>query len=180
MGITLRTLIEEVWGGMRDGHEFRGVQTGGVSAGPLTEEQLSYPVDFDSMTDIGGMLGSGGFVAFDQHVCPVDFARYLMAFNRYESCSKCVPCRLGNPALVEILDRIRLGAGSREDLSLMERTSKHVIELSLCGLGQVAPMPLLGMMKMYPQDFLEHIEQHTCSAGACPISGPPTLAAAAD
>jgi len=179
MGITLRTLIEEVWGGMRDGHEFRGVQTGGVSAGPLTSEHLDLPVDFDSMTDVGGMLGSGGFVVFDQHVCPVDFARYLMAFNRVESCSKCVPCRLGNPALVEIIDRIRLGGGSAADLPLMERTSKHVIELSLCGLGQVAPMPLLGMMKMYPQDFVDHIESHVCAAGVCPV-GVETLASAAD
>lgn len=180
MGITLRTLIDEVWGGMRDGSEFRGLQTGGVSAGPLTSEYLDYPVDFDSMTEIGGMLGSGGFVAFDQHVCPVDFARYLMAFNRVESCSKCVPCRLGSPALVEIIDRIRLGGGALEDLPLMERTSKHIIELSLCGLGQVAPMPLLGMMKMYPQDFLEHIEQDSCVAGICPISSPGMLSAAAD
>jgi NADH:ubiquinone oxidoreductase subunit F (NADH-binding) len=180
MGITLRTLIDEVWGGMRDGHEFRGVQTGGVSAGPLTEELLGYAVDFDSMTEIGGMLGSGGFVVFDQHVCPVDFSRYLTAFNRVESCSKCVPCHRGNPALVEIIDRIRLGGGAVEDLSLMERTSKHIIELSLCGLGQVAPMPLLGMMKMYPQDFLDHIERHVCAAGACPIATPETLATAAD
>jgi NADH:ubiquinone oxidoreductase subunit F (NADH-binding) len=180
MGITLRTLIDEVWGGMRDGHEFRGIQTGGVSAGPLTEEHLGYAVDFDSMTEIGGMLGSGGFVVFDQHVCPVDFARYLMAFNRVESCSKCVPCRLGNPALVEILDRIRLGGGAPEDLSLIERTSKHVIELSLCGLGQVAPMPVLGMMKMYPESFREHIENHTCTAGVCPVSMPAVLATAAD
>ncbi len=180
MGITLRTLIDEVWGGMRDGHVFRGVQTGGVSAGPITEDQLGYAVDFDSMTEIGGMLGSGGFVVFDQHVCPVDFARYLTAFNRVESCSKCVPCHRGNPALVEIIDRIRLGGGAVEDLSLMERTSKHIIDLSLCGLGQVAPMPLLGMMKMYPQDFLDHIESHVCAVGACPISGPVALPTAAD
>ena len=179
MGITMRTLVDDVWGGMRDGHLFRGIQTGGVSAGPLTDEQLDYAVDFDSMTEIGGMLGSGGFVVFDQHVCPVDFARYLMAFNRVESCSKCVPCRLGNVALVEIIDRIRLGGGAVDDLSLMERTSKHIIDLSLCGLGQVAPMPLLGMMKMYPQDFRDHIERHVCAAGACPISAP-ALAAAAD
>ena len=180
MGVTLRTLIDEVWGGMRDGHEFRGVQTGGVSAGPITKEQLGYAVDFDSMTEIGGMLGSGGFVVFDQHVCPVDFARYLTAFNRVESCSKCTPCHRGNPALVEIIDRIRLGGGALEDLSLMERTSKHIIDLSLCGLGQVAPMPLLGMMKTYPQDFLDHIERHVCAAGACPIAGPAALATAAD
>ena len=103
-----------------------------------------------------------------------------MAFNRVESCSKCVPCRLGNVALVEIIDRIRLGAGAVDDLSLIERTSKHIIELSLCGLGQVAPMPVLGMMKMYPQDFRDHIERHVCEAGVCPISAPATLATAAD
>ncbi|MGI8644000.1 MAG: NADH-ubiquinone oxidoreductase-F iron-sulfur binding region domain-containing protein, partial [Thermomicrobiales bacterium] len=135
MGISLRTLVEDVWGGMREGSTFKGIQTGGVSAGPLRDEHLDMPVDFDSMTELGGMLGSGGFVVFDQNVCAVDFARYLTAFNRYESCSKCVPCRLGNPALVEILDRIRLGRGSEADLALIERTSKHIIELSICGLG---------------------------------------------
>ena len=178
MGISLRTLIHEVWGGMRDGSMFKGVQTGGVSAGPLTAAHLELPVDFDSLTSVGGMLGSGGFAVFDQHVCAVDFARYLMAFNRYESCSKCVPCRLGNPALVEILDRIRLGRGSLDDLPLMERTSKHVIDLSLCGLGQVAPMPLLGMMKMYPDEFRAHIVDGVCPAGVCPIgAGERALAA---
>jgi NADH:ubiquinone oxidoreductase subunit F (NADH-binding) len=180
MGITLRTLIEEVWGGMRDGYRFKGIQTGGVSAGPLKEEHLDLPVDFDSLTEAGGMLGSGGFVVFDESVCAVDFARYLTAFNRYESCSKCVPCARGNPALVEILDRIRLGRGSLSDLALIERTSKHIIELSLCGLGQVAPMPLLGMMKMYPEEFRAHIVDGVCPAGACPIGSRAAAAAAAD
>jgi len=179
MGIGLGTLIDDVWGGMRPGHELKGVQTGGVSAGPLTREQFDLPVDFDSLTESGGMLGSGGFVAFDQHVCAVDFARYMTAFNRYESCSKCVPCRLGNPALVEILDRIRFGRGSVDDLALIERTSKHVIELSLCGLGQVAPMPLLGMLKQYESESLAHIEDGVCPAGVCPI-GSQALSAAAD
>jgi NADH:ubiquinone oxidoreductase subunit F (NADH-binding) len=157
MGITLRTLVEEIWGGMRDGYTFKGIQTGGVSAGPLKDEHLDLPVDFDSLTHVGGMLGSGGFVVFDESVSAIEFARYLTAFNRVESCSKCVPCAKGNPALVEILDRIRLGRGSLSDLALMERTSKHVIELSLCGLGQVAPMPLLGMMQMYPDEFRDAI-----------------------
>lgn len=180
MGIILRTLVEEVWGGMRDGFAFKGIQTGGVSAGPLRDQELDIPVDFDSMTDLGGMLGSGGFAVFDQSVCPVDFARYLTAFNRYESCSKCVPCRLGNPALVEILDRIRLGRGSEADLALIERTSKHIIELSLCGLGQVAPMPLLGMMKMYADEFRAHVVDHHCPAGTCPMSVPKPELIAAD
>ena len=161
MGITLRTLIDEVWGGMRDGYKFKGIQTGGVSAGPLKDEHLDLPVDFDSLTHVGGMLGSGGFVVFDESVSAVDFARYLTAFNRYESCSKCVPCARGNPALVEIIDRIRLGRGTRADLPLIRRTSKHVIELSLCGLGQVAPMPLLGMMDQYPDEFETAVSNNT-------------------
>jgi NADH:ubiquinone oxidoreductase subunit F (NADH-binding) len=178
MGLSMRTLVEEVWGGMADGYTFKGIQTGGVSAGPLRDDQLDVAVDFDAMTDLGGMLGSGGFVVFDDTVCAVDFARYLTAFNRYESCSKCVPCRLGNPALVEILDRIRLGRGFESDIPLMERTSKHVIELSLCGLGQVAPAPLLGMLKSYADEFREHIVDGVCRCGVCPISAEePSLAA---
>jgi NADH:ubiquinone oxidoreductase subunit F (NADH-binding) len=161
MGITLRTLIDEVWGGMRDGYKFKGVQTGGVSAGPLKEEHLDLPVDFDSLTHVGGMLGSGGFVVFDESISAIDFARYLTAFNRVESCSKCVPCARGNPALVEIIDRIRLGRGTRADLPMMRRTSKHVIELSLCGLGQVAPMPLLGMMDQFPEEWEAAVTNNT-------------------
>jgi NADH:ubiquinone oxidoreductase subunit F (NADH-binding) len=169
MGVKLGTLVNEIWGGMRDGYTFKGIQTGGVSAGPLKPEHFDLPVDFDSLTDVGGMLGSGGFVVFDSTVCAVDFARYLTAFNRVESCSKCVPCSKGNPALVEVLDRIRLGRGSLSDLALIERTSKHIIELSLCGLGQVAPMPLLGMMKMFPEEFRQHIVDGVCATGDCPI-----------
>jgi NADH:ubiquinone oxidoreductase subunit F (NADH-binding) len=179
MGIRLRDLIFDVYGGMQDGKTFKGVQTGGVSAGPLVESQLDVPVDFDSMTPLDGMLGSGGFVVFDESVCAVDFARYLQAFNRYESCSKCTPCRLGNPALVEIIDRIRLGHGRPEDVALIERTSKHVIELSLCGLGQVAPMPTLGMLKQFREEFMAHIEQKACPAGTCPVHQGAAVAVAA-
>jgi NADH:ubiquinone oxidoreductase subunit F (NADH-binding) len=180
MGIPMRTLIEEVWGGMRDGYTFKGVQTGGVSAGPLKDEHLDLPVDFDSLTEVGGMLGSGGFVVFDESVCAVDFARYLTAFNRVESCAKCVPCSLGNPALVEIIDRLRMGRGSASDLPLLERTSKHVIELSLCGLGQVAPVPLLGMMNMYPEEFRAHAVDSVCPAGVCPTAHASAVPTAAD
>jgi len=180
MGISLGTLFNEVWGGMRDGYRFKGIQTGGVSAGPLTEQHFDLPVDFDSLTEAGGMLGSGGFVVFDESVCAVDFARYLTAFNRVEACAKCVPCSLGNPALVEILDRIRLGRGSASDLPLLERTSKHVIELSLCGLGQVAPAPLLGMMKTFPDEFRAHVIDHVCPAGVCPTPNAGTVPIAAD
>ncbi|MBX6341033.1 MAG: SLBB domain-containing protein [Thermomicrobiaceae bacterium] len=180
MGLPLRDLIFGIYGGMRDGYRFKGLQTGGVSAGPLKEDQLDLLVDFDSMTPAGGMLGSGGFVVFDESVCAVDFARYLQEFNRYESCAKCTPCRLGNPALVEIINRIRNGSGEESDIPLIHRTSKHVIELSLCGLGQVAPMPLLGMLKTYPEEFEAHIREGRCPAGVCPTSSIPAMVAAAD
>ncbi len=178
MGINFKTLVDEVWGGMRDGYRFKGIQTGGVSAGPLRYDQLDVPVDFDSLTSMGGMLGSGGFVVFDDTVCVVDFARYMTAFSRVESCSKCVPCARGNPALVEVVDRIRFGRGSQTDLPLLSRTSKHVIELSLCGLGQVAPMPLLGMMRGYPEEFQAHIDG-VCPCGVCPVSAEATVQAIA-
>jgi NADH:ubiquinone oxidoreductase subunit F (NADH-binding)/(2Fe-2S) ferredoxin len=180
MGVSLRELIFDIYGGMQEGRTFKGVQTGGVSAGPLTIDQLDYPVDFDSLKPVDAMLGSGGFVIFDDTVCAVDFARYLQAFNRYESCSKCTPCRLGNPALVEIVDRIRFGNGRPGDIELIERTSKHVIELSLCGLGQVAPMPLLGMIKAYRDEFVAHIEHGICPTGNCPMHARTASAIAAD
>jgi NADH-quinone oxidoreductase subunit F len=119
-------------------------------------------------------------VLFDQNVCAVDFARYMTAFSRYESCSKCVPCRLGNPALVEILDRIRFGRGSLEDLGLIKRTSKHIIELSLCGLGQVAPVPLVDMLDKFEEEFREHIVDGHCRTGTCPISAREESLTAAD
>ncbi|MCX7624332.1 MAG: NADH-quinone oxidoreductase subunit F [Thermomicrobium sp.] len=169
LGISMRSLIFDVFGGMRPGYRFKGVQTGGVSAGPLREDELDVPVDFDSLTPLGGMLGSGGFVVFDESVCAVDFARYLVGFSRYESCGKCTPCRLGTPALVEILDRIRYGYGRPEDLDIIRYASKHIIELSLCGLGQVAPMPLLGMLERFQEEFLEHVTERRCRAGVCPI-----------
>src|SRR5680860_360536 len=172
MGMTLRQLLDNVFGGMAEGYTFKGVQTGGVSAGPLTDQHLDIPVDFDSLGDVGGMLGSGGWVIFDESVNVVDFARYLTAFNRYESCSKCVPCRLGKPALVDILDRIRFGRGTMDDLTLIQRTSKHIIELSLCGLGQVAPVPLLRMMEHFPDEFAHAVKYGTVAA--------PPLSLAAD
>lgn len=153
MGVSLKDLIFETYGGMAEGKTLKGVQTGGVSAGPLLPDQLDVQVDFDSMKAFDCMLGSGGFVVFDDSVDAVEFGRYLMDFNRWESCSKCTPCRLGNKALVEVVDKILNGHGQPRDLQLIESTAKHVMELSLCGLGQVAPAPLIGMMRCYPEDF---------------------------
>ncbi|MCO5216073.1 MAG: NADH-quinone oxidoreductase subunit F [Thermomicrobiales bacterium] len=172
MGVTMRHLLNDIYGGMREGYTFKGIQTGGASAGPITEDAFDLAIDFDSLGPLNGMLGSGGWVLFDEDVCAVDMARYLTAFSRYESCSKCVPCRLGNPALVEILDRIRFGRGSLEDLALIRRTSSHIIELSLCGLGQVAPVPLVAFLDTYEEEFRQHIVDGVCKCGVCPISAP--------
>jgi NADH-quinone oxidoreductase subunit F len=170
MGLPIDKLIYHVYGGMAEGKKFLGLQTGGVSAGPLTEDQLGeYLVDFDSMKPVGGMLGSGGFVLFDHSVCPVALAHYLTAFSRSESCGKCSPCRLGCPALVEILGRIMNGQGRPGDIDLIERHSDHMIRLSLCGLGKAAPAPVLGFLKAYRGVFEQHINDKICACGTCPI-----------
>ncbi|CAN5775464.1 NADH-quinone oxidoreductase subunit NuoF [soil metagenome] len=158
MGMTLYDLVFNVYGGMQQGYEFAGLQTGGVSAGPVTREMLKdYLVDFDSLRDVGGMLGSGGYVLFDHTVDPIEFALYLTEFSRWESCGKCTPCRLGCPALVEILRRIANGQGRHGDLELIERHSQAMIELSLCGLGVAAPAPVLGFLKYYRAEFEKRI-----------------------
>jgi NADH:ubiquinone oxidoreductase subunit F (NADH-binding) len=158
MGMTLHDLVFNVYGGMQAGYEFAGLQTGGVSAGPVTREMLkNYLVDFDSLRPVGGMLGSGGYVLFDHTVDPVEFALYLTEFSRWESCGKCTPCRLGCPALVEILQRIVNGQGRHGDLDLIERHSQAMIELSLCGLGKAAPAPVLGFLQYYRADFERRI-----------------------
>ncbi len=172
MGYSLRSLIEDIYGGAKEGYTLKGIQMGGVSAGPLRMDQLDVGIDFESLEEVGAMLGSGGFVAFDESICAVDFARYLTQFNRYESCAKCTPCRLGNKALLEIVDKVRNGQSPNDVAALIEATSENIIDLSLCGLGQVAPMPLLGMMKAFPDEFEAHFRDGTCPQGQCPVSQP--------
>lgn len=172
MGYSLKSLIEDIYGGARDGYTLKGIQTGGVSAGPLRMDQLDVGIDFESLDEAGAMLGSGGFVAFDESVCAVDFARYLTQFNRFESCAKCTPCRLGNKALLEIVDKVRNGQSPENVAALIQGTSDNIIDLSLCGLGQVAPMPLLGMMKAFPEEFDAHFREGRCPQGQCPVSQP--------
>ena len=157
MDMSIRDLIYEVHGGMRAGSEFKGFQTGGVSGGCLPADQLDYKVDFEDMNKVDGMLGSAGFIVLDQRTTAVEWARYLMKFNADESCGKCTPCRLGCPALTEVLDRIRYGTGVESDLDLINYTGKQIIEISLCGLGQAAPAPILSLVQNYREDFLSYI-----------------------
>ena len=157
MDMSIHDLIYEVHGGMREGSEFKGFQTGGVSGGCLPADQLHYKVDFEDMNQVDGMLGSAGFIVLDTSTTAVEWARYLMKFNADESCGKCTPCRIGCPAMTEVIDRIRFGTGVESDIDLINYTGKQIIEISLCGLGQAAPAPILSLVQNYRDDFLSYI-----------------------
>ncbi len=171
MDLSVQELIDEVHGGPREGSTVKGFQTGGVSGACMTPDQFGLKVDFESLDEVGGMLGSAGFIVLDGRTCAVDWARYLMKFNADESCGKCTPCRLGCPSLTEVLDRIRFGSGVESDLDLINYAGKQIIEISLCGLGQAAPAPILSLVENYRDEFLAHIRDRRCPAGQCPIEG---------
>lgn len=171
MDMSIHDLIFEVHGGMREGSEFKGFQTGGVSGGCLPMDQLHYKVDFEDMNQVDGMLGSAGFIVLDTKTTAVEWARYLMKFNADESCGKCTPCRLGCPAMTEVLDRIRFGTGVETDLDLINYTGKQIIEISLCGLGQAAPAPILSLVQNYRDDFLTYIREKRNPATGEPLPG---------
>lgn len=167
LGRSMRELVEVCGGGCLDGRPFKAIQTGGPSGGCLPEKYLDVEMDFDSLDKYGGTMGSGGYVVYDDRTCIVDMSRYFGRFNRYQSCGKCVPCRVGTKNLLHIVDRIALGGGTPEDIPIMEKWNDHVIEMSLCGLGQTAPLPLKWGMYYFPEEFNEHIVQKVCRCGQC-------------
>lgn len=173
-GLPLRYLIEGVSGGMLDGYRFKAIQTGGPSGGCIAEPDLDLPLDYTALETVGGMIGSGGYVVFDHTNDAVELSRYFMEFNRLESCGKCTPCRLGTKAMLEILDRILAGEGRPDDLDTLDYASKETIELSLCGLGQTAPIPHLNLVKYFRSEFEERIRR------ANPGAAQPALALTAD
>ncbi|MHB8644160.1 MAG: NADH-ubiquinone oxidoreductase-F iron-sulfur binding region domain-containing protein [Thermomicrobiales bacterium] len=154
-GVTTGELINEVHLGMRDGFAFKGLQTGGVSGGVLTEEDFDLPMTFEGIEPAGGLIGSAGFVVYDHTTSMVDMAHYMIEFNRNESCGKCTPCRLGTQALLEVLDRFQRGQGRVADLDVIMETSDQIIKLSLCGLGQAAPVPVQSMILKFRHEFEE-------------------------
>ncbi len=154
-GVTTGELINEVHLGMRDGFKFKGLQTGGVSGGVLTEEDFDLPMTFEGIEPAGGLIGSAGFVVYDDTTSMVDLAHYMIEFNRNESCGKCTPCRLGTQALLEVLDRFQRGQGRVADLDVIMETSDQIIKLSLCGLGQAAPVPVQSMILKFRHEFEE-------------------------
>ncbi|UCF95221.1 MAG: SLBB domain-containing protein, partial [Desulfobacterales bacterium] len=167
MGVTLRTLIFEICGGIPKKRKFKAVQIGGPSGGCLSAEFLDTPIDFDSLTEAGAMMGSGGMVVMDEDSCTVDVARYFLDFTQKESCGKCTFCRIGTRHLLTILERITEGGGQAEDLALLQRLSEDIKAGSLCGLGRTAPNPVLTSLRYFREDYDAHVEEKRCPGLTC-------------
>jgi NADH-quinone oxidoreductase subunit F/NADP-reducing hydrogenase subunit HndC len=167
MGTTLREIIFEIGGGIKGGKKFKGVQTGGPSGGILTDKVLDTPIDYESLTANGSMMGSGGMIVMDEDDCVVDVARFYMDFCVDESCGKCSPCRIGTTQLLNLLEKIAKGNGEDSDLEKMETIGKAMSKASLCQLGMTAPNPTLSTLKNFREEYLEHIRDHKCRAGKC-------------
>jgi len=167
MGTTLREVIFEIGGGIRNGKKFKAVQTGGPSGGCLTEKDLDVKIDFDSLTAIGSMMGSGGMIVLDEDDCMVAVSKFYLEFTVEESCGKCTPCRIGNKRLLEMLEKITKGNGTMKDLELMKELSETIKDTSLCGLGQTAPNPILSTLNNFWDEYVAHIKDKRCPAGSC-------------
>lgn len=167
MGTTLREVIYDIGGGIKDGHEFKAAQTGGPSGGCITKEHLDIPIDFDNLSAIGSMMGSGGLIIMDDRNCMVDIAKFYLEFTVEESCGKCTPCRIGNKRLLEILTKITEGEGTIEDVERLEELSNIIKDTALCGLGQSAPNPVLSTLTYFKDEYLAHVEKKYCPSKVC-------------
>jgi len=167
MGVSLRSLIFDICGGIPDKKRYKAVQIGGPSGGCLPESFLDTPIDFDSLSEAGAMMGSGGMVVMDQDTCMVNMARYFLDFTQKESCGKCSFCRIGSHHLLSILDRITKGEGREDDLERLESLSEDIINGSLCGLGKTAPNPVLTSLKYFRDEYEAHIREKRCPACMC-------------
>ena len=167
MGTTLREVIYEIGGGIKNGKKFKAVQTGGPSGGCLTEKHLDTPIDFDNLLAAGSMMGSGGMIVMDEDDCMVAVAKFYLEFIVEESCGKCSPCRIGNKRLLEILTRITEGKGTMEDLDNLRNLSQVIKDTALCGLGQTSPNPVLSTLGHFYDEYVAHIRDHKCPAGKC-------------
>ncbi len=167
MGTTLREIIFDIGGGLKDGAKFKAVQIGGPSGGCLTEKHLDVPLDFDSVKKYGAIVGSGGLVVMDEHTCMVEVARFFMSFTQRESCGKCVPCREGTKRMLEILERIVAGKGEMEDIDELTELGNMIKSMALCGLGKSAPLPVLSTIREFREEYEEHIRDKKCRAKVC-------------
>ncbi len=167
MGTTLRTIVEEIGGGIPGGKAFKAAQTGGPSGGCIPASLIDTPIDYDNLLSIGSMMGSGGLIVMDEETCMVDIAKFFLEFTVDESCGKCTPCRVGTKRLLELLDKITSGRGTMEDLVKIEELSEFIKSNSLCGLGQTAPNPVLSTMRYFRDEYEAHIKDKRCPAGVC-------------
>ena len=167
MGTTLREIIYDIGGGIPNGKKFKAVQTGGPSGGCIPAEFLDLPIDYDNLTKIGAMMGSGGMIVMDETTCMVDVARFFLDFTVDESCGKCTPCRIGTRRLLEMLDKITSGNGTLEDLDKMEELCNYIKANAMCALGQTAPNPVLSTLKYFRDEYEAHVVEKRCPAGVC-------------
>jgi NADH:ubiquinone oxidoreductase subunit F (NADH-binding)/Pyruvate/2-oxoacid:ferredoxin oxidoreductase delta subunit len=163
----MRELIFDIGGGIPNGKRFKAAQIGGPSGGCIPAEHLDVKIDYDSLTSLGAIMGSGGLVVADEDTCMVDFARYFMTFTQEESCGKCVPCRLGTKAILATLERICAGQGQPGDIDYLEELGHEIKRSSLCGLGQTAPNPVLSTLRYFRDEYEAHIYSGTCPAKVC-------------
>jgi len=167
MGTTLREVIFDIGGGIKNNKEFKAVQTGGPSGGCITKENLDIPIDYESLNSIGSMMGSGGMIVMDEDNCMVNIAKYYLEFTKEESCGKCTPCRVGNKRLLEILEKITEGNGTEQDLADLVELGEIIKDTSLCGLGQTAPNPVLSTLHYFYDEYLAHVRDKKCPSGVC-------------
>ena len=167
MGTTLREIVEEIGGGVPNGRKFKAAQTGGPSGGCIPAEHLDVPIDYDNLLAIGSMMGSGGLIVMDDTTCMVDIAKFFLEFTVDESCGKCTPCRIGTKRLLEILNKITSGNGTLEDIDKLEELCYSIKENALCGLGQTAPNPVLSTLHFFRDEYIAHVTEKRCPAGAC-------------
>ena len=167
MGVPLGEIIYDIGGGIPSGKKFKAAQMGGPSGGCIPKEHLNVPVDYESITELGAIMGSGGLIVMDEDSCMVDMARFFLEFTQDESCGKCTPCRIGTRRMLEILDRICAGKGEEGDIERLIELGNKIKDTALCGLGQTAPNPVLSNIRFFREEFVEHIRDHKCRAGVC-------------
>jgi NADH:ubiquinone oxidoreductase subunit F (NADH-binding) len=167
MGISLREVVYDIGGGCPQNRELKAVQTGGPSGGCIPASHIDMPLDYDSLSSVGSMMGSGGMVVMDSTTCMVDMAKFFLEFTQNESCGKCLPCRVGNKRLYERLKKITEGKGKKGDIEFLQSLAEDIKITSLCGLGQTAPNPVLSTIKYFRDEYEAHIFEGRCPAGVC-------------
>ena len=167
MGTTLREIVFDIGGGIPNGRKLKAAQTGGPSGGCIPEENLDTPIDYESLSKIGSMMGSGGLIVMDDSKCMVNLAKFYLGFTVDESCGQCTPCRIGTKRMLEMLERITEGKGEEGDIEKLEVLAETIKKTSICGLGQTAPNPVLSTLHYFRNEYEEHIKNKNCPAGEC-------------